>query len=134
MTTIETNHKTANSSAEKLFTFLSDMNNYEQLMPDGKIENWHSEKDNCEFTIKGMTKIGMEIEEREEPNMIKIRSFGKVPFPFDLNIYLNPIDEKSSEIFMVFNGDINMFMKMMVEKPLTNFFNMLVEKGANLNL
>src|SRR5690554_5590877 len=122
MTTIETKHQTADSSAEKLFAFLSDMNNYEHLMPEGKIENWKSEEDHCEFTIKGMAKIGMEIQETVKPNLIKINSFGKVPFPFDLNIHINPISDQSSELFMVFNGDINMFMKMMVEKPLTNFF------------
>lgn len=134
MTTIETNHQNTQTSAEKLFVFLSDMNNYQQLMPEDKIEKWQSEKNQCEFTIKGMARIGMQIEETESPNSIKIKSFGKVPFPFDLNIHINPINDKSADLFMIFNGEINAFMRMMVEKPLTNFFNMLVDKGAKLNL
>lgn len=134
MTTIETKHETTKTSAEKLFSYLSDMNNYEQLMPEGKIEKWQSEQDHCEFTIKGMARIGMQVEETEGPRLVKIKSFGKVPFPFDLNIHLNPIDDQSAELFMVFNGEINAFMRMMVEKPLTNFFNMLVDKAANLTL
>lgn len=134
MTTIETNHENTNSPAEKLYDFLSDMNNFEKLMPEGKIEKWNSEKGQCEFTIKGMTRIGLKIVNSERPNLIEIQSFGKVPFDFDLHIHILPINQDSAELFMVFNGQINAFMKMMVEKPLTNFFNMLVKEGAALNL
>lgn len=134
MTRIETQHKQSRSSAEQLFDFLSDMNNYELLMPDGKIEKWQSEKDRCEFTIKGMARIGMQIVESSRPQSIEIESFGKVPFPFKLNIHIHPTNDQSAELFMVFDGEINAFMKMMVEKPLRNFFDMLVEKAADLNL
>ena len=134
MTTIETVHETTNSSAEKLFDFLSDMNNFEELMPENKIEKWNSESDFCEFTIKGMARIGLKIVNTQRPNLIEITSFGKVPFDFNLSIHINPINESSAELYMIFNGQINAFMKMMVEKPLTNFFNMLVKEGAELNL
>ena len=134
MTAIETNHQNTNSSAEKLFDFLSDMNNYEQLMPEGKIEKWNSEQDKCEFNIKGMSRIGLQIVNAERPNLIEITSFGKVPFDFTLTIHILPINESSAELYMVFNGQINAFMKMMVEKPLKNFFNMLVEEAAALKL
>src|SRR5690606_4239510 len=121
MTAIETKHENSNSSAEKLFDFLSDINNYEQLMPQDKIEKWNSEEDKCEFNIKGMARIGLQIVNTQRPNLIEIKSFGKVPFEFDLNIHLVPINDQSAELYMIFNGQINAFMKMMVEKPLKNF-------------
>jgi hypothetical protein len=34
----------------------------------------------------------------------------------------------TTEVALVFNGEMNAFMKMMAEGPLTNFFGMLVEK------
>lgn len=134
MTTIETKKAISPNSAEKLFAFLTDMNNFEKLMPEDKIEKWTSEKDQCEFTIKGMARIGLKIKETNEPNKITVESFGKVPFSFDLEIYLNPNGDSETETYMIFKGEINAFMKMMVEKPLKNFFEMLVDKAAKLSL
>lgn len=134
MTTIETEKKISANSPEQLFLFLTDMNNFEQLMPEGKIEKWNSSADQCEFTIKGMSRIGLKKEQAEMPSKISISSFGKVPFTFTLDIYLKEQAEQQTEVSMIFNGDINAFMKMMVEKPLKNFFNMLVTEASNLKL
>lgn len=103
-------------------------------MPDGKIEKWESDEDQCEFTIKGMARIGLKKVGSEAPNKIQIETFGKVPFNFTLDILLNELAEKETEAHIHFEGDINPFMKLMVEKPLTNFFNMLVDKASKLSL
>ena len=134
MTTIETEKKISSNSIQRLFDFLSDMNNFEKLMPEGKIEKWESSEDQCEFTIKGMARIGLKKETVESPGKILISSFGKVPFSFKLDILLEEKSNESTEAHMIFKGDINPFMKMMVEKPLKNFFNMLVDKASELKL
>lgn len=134
MTTIETEKKISPNSAERLFNFLTDMNNFERLMPADRIEKWSATQDQCEFTIKGMTRIGLKIVSSEEYSKLVIESFGKVPFSFNLNISLVEQAANETEVSMIFNGDINPFMKMMVEKPLTNFFNMLVDKATELSL
>jgi hypothetical protein len=134
MTRIETEHKISSNSQKQMFDFLTDLNNFEQLMPEGKIEKWSSDENQCEFTIKGMARIGLKKESAIENNLIKISSFGKVPFTFTLDININEQEDSKSEAFMVFEGDINPFMKMMVEKPLGSFFNMLVSKASELNL
>jgi hypothetical protein len=81
-----------------------------------------------------MARIGLKKEQTEAPSKISISSFGKVPFKFDLDIHLSEMEGEQTEVSMIFNGDINPFMKMMVEKPLRNFFNMLVSKAAELKL
>ena len=47
MTTIETEKKISPNSPEQIFAFLNDMNNFEKLMPEGKIEKWESTEDQC---------------------------------------------------------------------------------------
>jgi carbon monoxide dehydrogenase subunit G len=128
MLTIDTGYKPVAAQPEQVFTFLSDLNNLQKLMPD-RVENWQSDTDSCTFTIKGMAEIGMKIEERIPSHTLKLVSHGKVPFKFNLDILIRPDSSGSNcETAIVFNGDINMFMKMMVETPLTNFFKMLLEK------
>jgi carbon monoxide dehydrogenase subunit G len=133
MTTIETNHQEVNGSTQEVFEFLSDFNNFEHLLPQDRVENWSSTADACSFRIKGMADIGMEIEDKTPHSAINIKSKGKVPFDFKLNVVLKETEQANqSVVYMVFSGDINPFMKMMVEKPLRNFFNMLVAKLAEI--
>ena len=60
-------------------------------------------------------------------SLIYLDSYGKSPFKFTLNLFLSEHDT-NCKAHLVFDGDINPFMKMMVEKPLTEFFNDLVTK------
>lgn len=124
---IETTHQKINSSSKEVFIFLTDMNNFQKLLPDDKIENWKSTNEECSFRIKGMTDIGMKRTTSTPNSLINIVSHGKVPFPFTLNIHLSE-ENNTTTAYLVFDGEVNPFMVLMVEKPLTNFFNMLAEK------
>lgn len=120
---LETAWKPVNAGTEEVYSFLSDMNNLQKLMPE-QVINWTSDIDTCQFTIKGMADLGMKIMQRNPHSLISIASHGKSPFPFTLDVQIEPQGE-TSQTRMVFNGDVNPFLKMMVEKPLTNFFTML---------
>lgn len=134
MTRIETDHHTIQRSPKELFIFLTDFNNFEKLLPSDKIENWSATPSECSFRIKGMADIGMAIEDKKEFSEIHVGSRGKVPFSFKLDIFLLPTEnEAEAEAYLVFSGDINPFMKMMIERPLSNFFNMLVKNLADLH-
>lgn len=133
MTKIETEHLDVNRSKQDIYLFLSDFNNFESLLPQDKVEKWTSTDKTCSFRIKGMADIGMEIADQKEFDEINIVSKGKVPFNFKLDVYLKGLEEDKCTAYLLFSGDINPFMKMMIEKPLTNFFNMLVKKLAEIH-
>lgn len=133
MTTIESKREIVNNSPENVFNFLTDFNNFGSLIPQDKIKDYQCTADSCSFVISGMANIGMKIQEKTPPSYIKIASHGKNPFDFTMDIKLNPAGENKTEAQIIFNGNINPFMKMMVEKPLTNFVNMLVDKLVQLN-
>ena len=68
----------------------------------------------------------MKLDSSEENKLIHIVSNGKNPFDFTLDIHLKEQDSVT-ESQLVFEGKMNAFMKMMAEKPLTNFFNLLAD-------
>lgn len=125
---INTPPKIVNQTPENVFKFLFDMNNFQNLFPADKVENWNSTEEYCTFRIKGMTDIGLKRMAATPNSLIYLDSYGKVPFKFTLNIFLNPINENQTEAHLEFDGEVNPFLKMMVETPLTNFFNMLSDK------
>lgn len=132
MTTIESKSVELNVSAQKVFDFLSDFNNFEKLMPKDKINNWASTNEVCSFDISGMASIGMRINQTTPHSAINIVSHGKNPFEFTLDVKIEEVAEDKSAVQLIFNGKINPFVKMMVEKPLGNFFNMLADKLAEI--
>jgi len=125
---INTAPKIVNANAETIYNYLFDINNFQELFPEDKIENWSSTDEHCTFRIKGMTDIGLKRVAATPNSLIYLDSYGKVPFKFTLNIFLTEKDNNQTEAHLEFDGEINPFMKMMVEKPLTNFFNMLADK------
>ena len=124
---IISNKETVNTSIEVVFNFLSNMNNYQQLMPE-QVTEWTSEVDECRYVLNGMAQIGMKISEKIAYEKIIIHSHGKVPFAFTLNVEISENTTGTSDVQLIFNGDVNLFMKPMLEKPLTNFFNFIVQR------
>ncbi len=127
MSSIKSNTVTVDKPANEVFNFLKDLNNLEKLMPHDRIEDWQSDTDHCRFKIKGLAGIGMKLDGFVENKQIKLVSDGKNPFPFVLTIHFDG-DGNKCHSFFEFDGQMNMFLKTMVEKPLKNFFNMLAEK------
>lgn len=124
---IESEKSDINKPASEIFSFLSNFNNFQKLMPE-QVTNWQSTENDCTFTIKGMATIGMKIDEKIPNSLIKISSHGKVPFTFNLNVQLTETSPTQTTGQLIFDADLNPMMAMMVEKPLRNFFNILAAK------
>ncbi len=132
MTTIETDKVDCQQPAEKIYTFLSDFNNFKALMPP-QVSNWESTTDTCTFTINNMATVGMKIDSKTPHSKIHILSDGgKVPFSFTLDVLITSVDTSNCIGQLVFEGDIPIFIKPMVTGPLTNFFNLLAKKMADI--
>jgi len=126
MTRIESDNRLINKNEKVIFDFLSDFNNFEQLMPD-RVENWESNEKTCSFTISGLASLGMEIIESTPNSFIKMKDFGKVPFKFDFLVNIEKQDD-NCYVNLVFDADLNTMLKMVAVKPLKNFLNMLLDE------
>ena len=128
MTTIKSDVIPVEQSQEKLYSFLTDFNNFEKLMPP-QVTEWQSTKDTCSFNISGMAKVGLKIESATPHSKIHIVSEeGKLPFTFTLDALINSTGENTCTGQLIFEGDIPMFIRPMVTGPLEKFFNSLAHK------
>lgn len=131
VTKIESEKVEIANSAQNIFNYLGDFNNFEKLMPS-QVTNWTSTSEECSFTINGMATIGMKIIEKTPFSKITISSHGKVPFEFKLLVLITEKDATNCEGQLTFESNMNPMIKMMVEKPLGNFFNMLAQKMKDI--
>jgi len=131
LTRIESDIAEINNSPQKVYNFLSDMNNFGKLMPE-QVINWKSTEDTCSFTIKGMTDLSMKISEKNPYSKVIIIPGEKAPFNFSLIINLQNPKENLTVAQLIFDAELNAMMEMLARKPLHNFINMLAAKLKEL--
>ena len=127
---LESPKVTVNKSAQDVFTFLSDVKNFEALMPENisKFENLSDDK--FLFALKGMPEIILEKKEVVAPNKIILAAAGgKLDFSLTGNI--SEIEAEKSEVQLSFNGDFNPMMAMMIKGPIGKFIETLVSSIPN---
>lgn len=113
---------------EASFQFLSDMNNYSQLMPDDtKSFEVHESGNGFSVQIGNLPKVGMKLKE-STPNSQLVFESPSPNFEYYLTIDIAPVDENSSDVSLNFDGKFNMMIEMMAKTPLTNFINTIAEK------
>jgi len=128
---INGNPTTINATQKKVFEFLSDFNNFEQLMPE-QVSNWRSDTDSCTFTIQGMATITLKYDKKEAHQLIEVVPDGKTPLDFNLSVQLLPsdLDEQKTTAGVEIDAKLNPMMAMMVKKPLQNLVDVIAK---NLN-
>jgi hypothetical protein len=124
---IESNRVIVSANQSTVATFLSDAQNLIHLLPQDKISDWKSTASECSFKVQGGVIISLIQDGAEGTSRINMRSGAGTPFPFHLSILIEPKDE-GCEGYILFDGEVNVFLKMMVEKPLTALFNFMSDK------
>ena len=127
MTEFVSNRVEINAPSGKVFDLLSDFTNFEHLMPE-QIKNWKADKDNCSFTIEGMADLSMRIAAKTPDKNIHIVAEGKNPLDYTLDCFIFDNGENKSKVEIVFNADLNPFIKAVASRPLQNFVDMLAIK------
>lgn len=128
---IESPKTQINKSAEELFNFLTDVKNFEQLMPDSISKFEVLESDKFLFALKGMPEIVLKMKEKQSPNKVVLGAASdKIPFTLTANI--TALEASKSEANLVFEGEFNAMMGMMIKGPITSFIGTLTEKMGKL--
>jgi carbon monoxide dehydrogenase subunit G len=107
---------TINRPINEVYNFLADMNNHQQLMPDGVTE-WSSTVDEANFNIQNMVKLSLKVDSRTPDKLINIIPAAKPPFDMSLSWALSG-DENETTVTYTISADLNMMMKMMASGPL----------------
>ena len=115
------------TSSDKVLDFIEIPSNIKFLLPIDKISDFKSDENSCSFKVQGGITISLLNNGREADNKLFLKSGEKSPFPFELTIYAESKDDKSIG-YIEFDGELNAFLKMMVEKPLSALFNYMSKK------
>jgi len=132
MTTINSNTVTVRNSAKEVHAWLCDMNNFKELLPADKISEWQSDTTQCSFKVQNAILIPLIFVSKNDFDLIHIKSGEKAPFPFTLDVHIKAKSENECEGYIEFKGELNMFLKMVAERPLENLFNHIAKRVAEI--
>lgn len=128
---LETKKTVVNKSQKEFFEFLGDLNNFKQLMPENT-EKFEVDGESFLFSLKGMPEIRLVIKEKQEFDKIVLgAASSKLNFSLTANIIA--VSETTCESQLLFNGDFNPMMAMMVKGPLQKFIDTLTDKASLLS-
>lgn len=121
---LESKKVTLNKSAEDTFNFLSDVKNFETLMPENISKFEILGEDKFLFALKGMPEIVLKKKETIPNSKIVLGAAGgKLDFSLVGNI--TEIDSNTSEVQLQFEGEFNAMMAMMIKGPISKFIDTL---------
>ena len=116
-------------SQERVYNKLSDLSNLEAIkdrLPQDKVEDLSFDSDTLSFSVSPVGKLTLQIVEREPSKCVKLETTNS-PLPFNMWIQLVETAEEECKIKLTIGMDINPFMKAMVQKPLQDGLEKMVE-------
>ena len=128
---LESPKVTVQKSAQDLFAQLSDVKNFEKLMPDNIAKFEVIGEDAFIFGLKGMPEIKLKMKEKTAPNKIVLGAASdKLPFTLVSNI--DSVSATESAVQLQFEGEFNPMMAMMIKGPISKFIETLATNMTKL--
>lgn len=118
-------------SAEYLFDSLSDVKNFEKLMPESIAKFEVTGDDAFIFGLKGMPEIKLKMKEKVAPNKIVLGAASD-KLPFTLTAKIDSLSENKADVQLFFEGEFNAMMAMMIKGPIGKFIETLAENMGKL--
>jgi len=127
---LESLKTTVNKSQQELFAYLTDLENFKNILPDS-LEEFSVSGDSFKFTLKGMPTIRLAFDEKQEFNHLKLKATSD-KLPVFLSCKIDALANNQANAQLFFEGDINPMMAMMLKKPLQNLLDVLAKKMSEL--
>ena len=118
-------------SPQYLFDQLTDVRNFEKLMPENIAKFEVLGDDIFVFGLKGMPEIKLKMKEKQAPNKVVLGAASD-KLPFTLTADINGTAAETSDVQLYFAGEFNAMMAMMVKGPISKFIETLAENMGKL--
>lgn len=128
---LESPKVTVEKSAEYLFNALSDVKNFEKLMPENIAKFEVLGDDIFNFGLKGMPEIKLRLKEGVPHSKVNLAAASD-KLPFTLTANLDSVSKTSTGVQLQFEGDFNPMMAMMIKGPISKFIETLAENMHKL--
>lgn len=131
ITNYESRYGKVSCSAEDLFNFVTDLRNFERIIPRGSVSNLKIDRDSCSIQVSMLGTVTARISETEK--FSKVVYSGNAMQINDFSLVLNILgkSENEAEIRVILSAKINPFLRMMAVEPVKQFLETLIREMEN---
>jgi hypothetical protein len=128
---LESSTVTVSQSAEYVFNQLNDVANFEKLMPESTAKFEVLSPTSFVFGLQGMPEIKLVLKSTT-PNTQLILGAASDKLPFTLTANLVELDSSNTNVQLLFEGEFNAMMAMMIKGPISKFIETLAQNMNRL--
>lgn len=121
---LESTKVSLEKSAQEVFNFLTNVENFEQLMPENISKFKLIDADTFVFALSGMPEIVLKKKSMVSPHTIVLGAAGG-KLDFSLTAKIESLSVTQSDVQLTFEGDFNAMMAMMIKAPISKFIETL---------
>jgi carbon monoxide dehydrogenase subunit G len=121
---LESTKVSLEKSSQEVFNFLTNVENFEQLMPENINKFKLIDTDKFVFALSGMPEIVLKKKSMVSPNTIILGAAGG-KLDFSLTAKIESLSVTQSDVQLTFEGDFNAMMAMMIKAPISKFIETL---------
>lgn len=116
-------------SDRDIYAFITDFNNFRELIPADKVSQWESTEDQCSFQVDPLGRTGLEIVEKTPSSLVKMASLRSYSnHQFTIWIQLKSLGEKDTRVKVTIEPQVSKMLIPMIKGPLKKFVDGLVAK------
>jgi hypothetical protein len=113
----------------QIFHFITDFNNFKDLLPPDKVSGWESGTDSCSFNVDPLGRTGLKIVEKEACKLVKMSSDPQFSsYDFIIWIQLKAVAETDTRIKITVEPRVNQMLLPMIKGPLKRFADGMVDR------
>lgn len=116
-------------SDQQIYKFITDFNNFKDLLPEGKVSGWESSEDRCSFQVDPLGRTGLQMVEKSPNSLVKIASIPEFSsYQFSIWIQLKQVAENDTRLKVTVEPHVSKMLLPMIKAPLKLFVNGLIDK------
>lgn len=131
-TTILSDSKTLAYPDSKVFAYLSNFKNFQNILPAESVENYSASDERCTFYLVGISELTLFISEKIKYTTITYQSENN-PYQISLRVHLSVGSNNTCNCQLELNAEFSKIIKLMAEKPLKSVLNKMLDKLAQLD-
>lgn len=128
MLNIESKSGLAKGSQEAVYGYISDFRNFEQMLPAEQLRNIAITGDTLRFSLDGLGQVGLKIAERTPCSQLVITGTEDSSADFTFWFNIKAVSDKQSQVNLILQANLNMFLEMMAKGPLQQFVDLMIDK------
>jgi len=113
------------------FAFITDLRNFGRFVKEGTINNWHADKESCSFSVSMLGKVSVRLIEKEFSTKVVYQGDALSKNDFTINVNISGEPSERAEVSLSLSTSLNPVMKMMADKPIRQFMEMLMLEIEN---